>query len=401
MKFRHKSVINRYIHIIFVCIFISLSATRVLPQNNDKELESLQKEIKKYEQEVSQKKANEQSTANLIASLDREIDLTSGTLFTLRQDVSAQDSQIKSRTAEIAQLEDQIATLRELIKNRLVNFYKYGRRNDYQMLLTDGSWQKANVWLKYQKMVAHNDRRNFESLVSKVEKLKTEQEELQRDISNKERLLKEQEQRTLQLKNSRSKRQTYLQTLKKDRAYLEQHVEELEASQREIRGLIENREKERAEKQRQISHKQVQIVPAQPSRDYSFSSLRGRLPWPTQGQIISHFGRQRHPTLNTITKNLGIEIRAPLGTPVQAVDAGQVQTITWQRGRGNIIIVSHDDGYYTVYTHLADIRVDLMDTIESGQVIGTVGDSGSLNGPVLHFQIWKNTENLDPEDWLS
>ena len=89
-----------------------------------------------------------------------------------------------------------------------------------------------------------------------------------------------------------------------------------------------------------------------------------------------------------------------LGTPVISVDGGQVQTITWQRGRGNIIIISHDHGYYTVYTHLADIRVNPMEYVETGQVIGTVGDSGSLVGPVLHFQIWKNTQNLDPEKWL-
>ncbi len=387
--------------VILAWAFFCLGSAFVWANDNDKELESLQKEISKYEQELSDKKAKEQSTSNLIASLDREIDVTSGMLFTLRQETKAQEAQIDSRSREIAQLEDQIIKLRELIKNRLVSFYKYGRRNDYKLLLTSGSWQKANVWLKYQKLVAQNDRRNFESLVTKVETLQSEEAQLRRDRLAKERLLKEQEQRTTQLKSSRKKRQNYLQTIKQDRAFLEQHVQELEASQREIRGLIENREKERADKQRQISHIKNQVVPKTPSRDYSFASLHGRLPWPTQGQIISHFGKHRHPTLNTVTENLGIEIRAPLGTPVHAVDAGQVQTITWQRGRGNIIIISHDDGYYTVYTHLAEIRVDLLDTIDAGQVIGTVGDSGSLNGPVLHFQIWKNTDNLDPEDWLS
>lgn len=395
------TVINRQIFIIVFCTLFFLIETNSFANNSDKELQTLQKEIIKYEQELSQKKAKEKSTSNLIASLDREIDMTSGMLFKLRSDVTSQDSQIKSRRQEIAQLEDQVAKLRELIKKRLVNFYKYGRRNDYELLLTGGSWQKANVWLKYQKLVAHNDRRNFQSLVTKVEKLHSEEQQLRRDISTKERLLKEQEHRTTQLKSSREKRQDYLKTIKKDRAFLEQQVQDLEASQKEIRGLIESREKERADKQRQISHKKAQVVPKPPSRDYSFSSLRGRLPWPTQGSIISHFGKQRHPTLKTVTENLGIEIRAPLGTPVQSVDAGQVQTITWQRGRGNIIIISHDDGYYTVYTHLADIRVDLMDTIDAGQIIGTVGDSGSLNGPVLHFQIWKNTDNLNPEDWLS
>jgi len=117
--------------------------------------------------------------------------------------------------------------------------------------------------------------------------------------------------------------------------------------------------------------------------------------------VISHFGRQKHPSLNTITENLGIEIKAKLGAPVKVVDDGQVQTITWQRGRGNIVIISHDDGYYTVYTHLAEIEVNLQQEVKQGQVIGTVGDSGSINGPMLHFQIWKNTSNLNPEDWLT
>ncbi|MBN1480758.1 peptidoglycan DD-metalloendopeptidase family protein [candidate division KSB1 bacterium] len=368
-------------------------------EKSQKELEALQKEIARYEQELSQKKANEKSTSNLIAGLDREIDVTSSLLFTLRKDLNQQEIQIKSRTQQLTELEEQIEKLRALIKKRLITFYKHGRRRDYEMLLTNGSWEKANIWLKYQKLVAHNDRRNFESLSEKVELLHSEQRQLNQDIAQKEQMLDEQERRTEQLKASRTKRQNVLQVIRKDRAYLEQHVQELENAQQRIRGLIESREKERTDKQRQISHKKESVIP-RVTRDYSFANLRGHLPWPTNGNIISHFGKQRHPTLNTVTENLGIEIRAPLGTPVQSVDAGQVQTITWQRGRGNIIIISHDEGYYTVYTHLADIRVNVLDYVETGQVIGTVGDSGSLNGPVLHFQIWKNTDNLDPEDWL-
>jgi murein DD-endopeptidase MepM/ murein hydrolase activator NlpD len=123
--------------------------------------------------------------------------------------------------------------------------------------------------------------------------------------------------------------------------------------------------------------------------------------WPVQGEIISHFGRQRHPTLNTITENLGVEIKTKLGTPVFAVSDGEVQTITWQRGRGNIIIISHGEGFYTVYTNLSEIRVELSDIVKQGQIIGTVGDSGARDTPILHFQIWKNTHNLDPEEWLA
>ncbi|MBN1464966.1 peptidoglycan DD-metalloendopeptidase family protein [candidate division KSB1 bacterium] len=381
-------------------LFIGILFQRVYAdEDNQRELQLLQQEIKKYEGQLVQAKEKQRTTSNLIASLDREIDVTSGVLTALRDEVSQKDVKIKARTEQVAELEEQVAKLRELIIKRLVSFYKYGRRHDYELLLTGGSWQKANVWLKYQKLVAHNDRRNYESLLAKVTALQEEEQQLRLDMAQKEKALIQKERRTEQLKASRQKRQEHLAAARKDAEYLEQHVRELASAQEQIKGFIAKSEKVRTDKQRQISHKKESVV-QKPTRDYSFSSMRGHLPWPTQGDVISHFGRQRHPTLNTITENLGIEISAPLGTPVQVVDAGQVQTITWQRGRGNIIIISHDEGYYTVYTHLSDIRVNLMDFVEPGQIIGAVGDSGSLNGPVLHFQIWKNTDNLNPEEWL-
>ena len=132
----------------------------------------------------------------------------------------------------------------------------------------------------------------------------------------------------------------------------------------------------------------------------NFYALQGQMQWPAKGTISARFGKQKHPQLKTITENLGIEIKARRGDPVIAVADGTVQSITWQRGRGNIIILNHGNGYYTVYTNLQDILVDMNEPVRGNQRIGTVGESGSLHGPVLNFQIWKNTKNLNPEDWL-
>ena len=96
-----------------------------------------------------------------------------------------------------------------------------------------------------------------------------------------------------------------------------------------------------------------------------------------------------------LTENLGIEIMAQRGSPVTAVARGVVQTITWQRGRGNIVIISHDRGFYTVYTHLSEIHVELSEPVQSGQVIGTVGNSGTPSSVSsntvevhLHLELW-------------
>jgi murein hydrolase activator len=383
---------------ILLCVIFSVFPANANDIDSNKELQSLQKEIDRHEKQLSKKRKDERGTANLIASLDRKIDVTSTVLYKLRGQVQKDDSEIKRLKNDIEQLQVQIQQLRDIIKKRLVSFYKHGRRRDFQMLFAGGSLQTVDVWLRYEKLIAQNDKRNFESLISKKQKLESDQRQLQFTLAQREKTVSEQQRHAGQLKSSRSKRQTYLQNIRKDRRYLEQNLDELATAQEQIKGIISKSERLRVEKQRQISNQN--IVP-KPSRDYSFKTMKGRLPWPTSGSVISHFGRQRHPTLKTVTENLGIEIRASLGSPVQSIDAGMVETITWQRGRGNIVIISHDEGYYTVYTHLAEIRVNVMDTISAGQVIGTVGESGSLSGPVLHFQIWKNTENLNPEEWLS
>ena len=392
--------IFRYLIGVVALLQMGWAQTGVGDADRESELQTLQSEITKYEKQLSEQKAKEQSTSNLIASLDRQIDVTRDLLYDLRTEIRQAEQRIQQSAQQVEQLQEQIAELKEIIKKRLVSFYKYGRRHDYALLLSGDSWQRVNVWLKYQKMVAQNDRRNYDALVEKKEQLETERTTLEQQKNQKERALAERQRRAQALQASRSKRASYLQTLKNDTQFIQQHLQELVDAQEQIKRFITQSEKARVDKQRQISHKRDQVI-RKPTRDYSFASRKGRLPWPTDGDVITHFGTYRHPILRTVTENLGIEIQAPLGSNVRVVDAGQVQTITWQRGRGNIVIVSHDDGYYTVYTHMADIRVNVNDYVEVGDVIGTVGDSGSLSGPIVHFQIWKNTENLNPEDWLS
>ena len=150
-----------------------------------------------------------------------------------------------------------------------------------------------------------------------------------------------------------------------------------------------------------LERKRQQVQETLVAPETPFSELQGRMLWPVQGKVVARFGRYKHPKLKTVTENIGIDIEAKLGSPVRVVAGGRVTVITWQRGRGNIVIVKHYGGYYTVYTHLKEIHVDLDQDVEMGQVIGTVGESGSLDGPRLHFEVYKGTEVLDPERWLA
>jgi murein hydrolase activator len=102
--------------------------------------------------------------------------------------------------------------------------------------------------------------------------------------------------------------------------------------------------------------------------------------------------------LKTVTQNTGIDIAARPGSAVSAVADGEVATIWWLPSYGNLVILNHYNGYRTVYAHLAEIRVIEGEKVKEGDFIGASGEA--LEGPRLHFEVWKEREKQNPELWL-
>jgi murein DD-endopeptidase MepM/ murein hydrolase activator NlpD len=116
--------------------------------------------------------------------------------------------------------------------------------------------------------------------------------------------------------------------------------------------------------------------------------------------VVSAFGAQVHPRFGTRTFRNGVDIEASEGRDVTAVFAGHVVYTGWFKGYGNLIILDHDNEYYTLYAHVADILVKEGDDVRQGQRIGTVGDTGSLEGPRLYFEVRHQGKPQNPEQWL-
>ncbi|MEK9138510.1 MAG: M23 family metallopeptidase, partial [Bacteroidota bacterium] len=160
-------------------------------------------------------------------------------------------------------------------------------------------------------------------------------------------------------------------------------------------------EQERIKREREAAEqRRTGKLPQPPAIAGNFEMKRGKLRWPvSEGSVVAHFGNQRHPTLKTITQNTGIDIAVKAGTPVTAVAEGEVATIWWLPSYGNIIIIDHYNGYRTVYSHLAEIRVTQGQKVKEGDGIGTSGEA--LDGQRLHFELWKDRDKQNPELWLS
>jgi septal ring factor EnvC (AmiA/AmiB activator) len=131
-----------------------------------------------------------------------------------------------------------------------------------------------------------------------------------------------------------------------------------------------------------------------------FASLRHELPPPVDVPITRGFGRVVDDEFFTETFRKGVEYDAPQGAPVRAVADGDVRFAGWFRGFGRLVILDHGDEYFTVSGHLSKMSVGAGDRVARGDVIGAVGETGSLSGPQLYFEIRRSGEPLDPRDWL-
>jgi murein DD-endopeptidase MepM/ murein hydrolase activator NlpD len=134
----------------------------------------------------------------------------------------------------------------------------------------------------------------------------------------------------------------------------------------------------------------------------SYDPGRQSLPLPIEGGTLrKQFGKVVHKSFGTTFFHRGLEILAPLGTPVKAVMAGVVEHDGWVKGLGNVVILHHGGGFYSLYAYLSKVLPKKSERVEKGAVIGAVGDSGTSDAPSLYFEIRENGKAVDPIPFLN
>jgi murein DD-endopeptidase MepM/ murein hydrolase activator NlpD len=139
----------------------------------------------------------------------------------------------------------------------------------------------------------------------------------------------------------------------------------------------------------------------QQAADLGLRTRKGHLPYPVSGIVEVGFGKVVNPRFNTVTVQKGIDLRAAVGTHVYCVGQGTVVYSGWLKGYGNLVIVDHGGGYHSLYAHLEKSDVEVGNELEEGEELGSVGDTGSLKGAYLYFEIRREGQAIDPLPWLA
>jgi len=370
---------------IVLGIFLLTSGLSVHAQRK-KNPEKILKEIKQLEVELKSKQNRERTLLEQVEDIEKEINLRQKLLREIENQKQQKERKIEKIKTNLKNTTGEYETLKRIVARRIISMYKRGRTADWEVLLTVNSLNQARVWLKYQKRIVENDKRNLRLLIEKKNSIQTQEKKLEREINEKEKIIAEKRTESKKLEKKKKSREKFLARVRQDKNFILEKLRSRRLAYREIKNRISREEKRRK-------------TFAGTAEARQFEALKGKLPWPAKGRIVSNYGRHRHPILKTWTENLGIDISAKSEDIVRAVSRGKVKWVTWQRGMGNLVLLDHG-GYYTVYGHLSEVLVYSGEEVAGGETIGRVGDSQSLNGSTLHFEIWKGTTHYNPKTWL-
>jgi murein hydrolase activator len=295
-------------------------------------------------------------------------------------------SELKALRAETTRRRAILEAEKQAVEKTLVTLYKFGRFDFLQTVLKAGDIGTLFAESKHLSILARYQETTISRFLSDLAELGAAQNRLEtktRDIAG---LIRASQAKKLELEGQEKKSRDLIAGIQKNKQTYGQALEEYEESARQLQALMK----------KIIDHEYALPVPFVPLYE-----KKGQLLWPIQGRVITGFGLQRHPQFNTSTVNNGVEIVPAKGQEsIRAVHAGRVVYADAFEGYGNLIIIDHGLAYYSLYGHCSEFRSSLGDLVTAGQTIALVGDSGSIRGECLYFELRFKTKALDPLQWL-
>ncbi len=390
------------IHPLIIILFVFAFMQQLIAQDTSenlkelqKKLATIQKEIDKLENQLKAAESKLKSEAASIENIDRQITLLNEKIKLYRNEIGNKRRSIATLEVQIDSINQKIKSLRQLFKEQVVFAYKYRRGKHLDWLLGASNFNQALIRYRYFQKVAKAEKRTFNDLQELLLDLDVKEIKLSSEVRDLEELLASAQREENTLEDKRELKAQLVREINQNKKSLTRALDKKNESYNRIKNLIASLEKEKSERQLKP---QAQIKWDKISG--TFTKNKGKLNWPVAGNILHKFGRFRNPKLKTILNNTGIDIKATRGGSVRCIFPGVVSLITYMSGFGNTVIVDHNDSYYSVYAHLDQINVNQGQFIEDGSVIGTVGETGSLEGAKLHFEIYGNNKPLNPLTWL-
>jgi murein DD-endopeptidase MepM/ murein hydrolase activator NlpD len=352
----------------------SLEQIKTEKEETRQKIEQAQKEQDAYSEQV------QEVETKLLSSLS-ELDELNKKESQAKQELDKTIVLLAQNELEISQLESELKEKKDIFNSRIAEIYKKDNRDIF------------NIFLKSQDFVEFFSRFKLMSLL-----LKQDTDVLTEIKDRKAKLLVLNES-ILSLKDDQKNKKEDIEKLIEKSMSKKREIEDIYNEKVDLFSQAKANKDALIAMENQLAAKEVEVTNI--LKDYKQGQApTGKLLWPTNGKISSNFGMRTSTTTGRSRMHNGLDIYAPLGTPVIASDSGQVLKAEYDGGYGYSIIIYHGGGVATVYAHLSGFNVSTGQFVERGQIIGYVGNTGYATGYHLHFEVRIDGQSRNPSSYL-
>lgn len=381
----------------------------------EKEIKTLQDDIATSNKLLKKTSKDKEMTLNEVSLLDKKIKqrekLTKAyneQIAVLDQEISKGQSNIKTLNADLKKMRQEYA--------QMVSF-AYKNRSHYdnlEFIFASNDFNQAFSRLRYIRQFTESRKTKMNQIAATEKRIIGEVEASQKAREEQAALLADEKVQQQELKKEKEELNGQVAALKKKEGQLQQDIKQKQQQTKklqkaiddiiaeEIRLANERAKKEAAAKGKKAENKGLTMTPAEKTLSTTFSTNKGKLPWPVErGVISSSYGKHASVVSDKVTvTNTGIDIATGANAQARAVFDGVVTSVTKLTGSNTVIIIRHGD-YFTVYSNIEEALVKRGDNVKTKQNLGRIHTNKAENKTELHFELLKGQERQNPESWLS
>jgi septal ring factor EnvC (AmiA/AmiB activator) len=375
--------------IVAVCLLAGLPATLAHSASVNRDLEGIKKKIESEKRVLSQVHKKEGSVIQSLSEVESELERKNKQLKQSMAKLELVVSEMHKKEAEALRMRESLEQRKTYLARRAEALYRWQRSGSPLVLFNGDLSLSSLLKRKYylQRTVAF-DREMVQSLNDQA----AHEERLAEELARKRQDVDDQRRGLARVKEAvqleAQKKREMLASIREEKESRQRALKDLEQAALRLQKMIEEISRRSAAKSKE--------APA----GGGLESMRGKLDWPVKGQVIGGFGKAKHHEFSTELFRKGLEIEAPVGEEIRAVEKGRVVFADRFSGYGKMLIIDHGDRYYTVYAHLSDFLKKNGDLVVRGEAVALVGDSDSLAGSKLYFEMRKDGKSIDPAPWF-